>query len=481
MAEKETRGQGNQEVAENKVPTAAFSERKIFIAQGKGAERFAERMRATDPDELQRLLEQREKYEPPKLIDAVRDGFRRVSRDLIGREDTLNQTFLALLTREHQLIYSKAGTAKTLLASSVFNQFDNARVFSIQFTKGTPEEAVVGGVDLTELKNGRVKHNTRGTIVDARLAFLDELFDANDVTLRSILGILNERWFKKGSQEERALMHTAIAATNYIRSTDVTEAVIDRFAFRSFIIPNQNAYDLLRIDKAYAESVGKVRQPNKKIPFDYIDYLADIVEGEIEGREIKSPPHVLFLKNEIIREYLDLINTDRKANDKPELYLSPRTIAKARDVLNASALLHNRQETTIEDLNALKYMICTLGSPDEDQVKVFENAKRNVKGSVNRHDLETVDTLINTNDVLEQIIEAKETGIPLDLRLLDRIKLFLGITSLSELTFSQIVQVVNRARPSNPRVAEIQKGIASRMAIEAQRFASTGTNNPNLF
>ena len=94
-------------------------------------------------------------------IEALKAGMRRVSNRVVGREQLVEQTALAILSREHQLIFSRAGTAKTLYAESVFGAFD-AETFAMQFTKGTTEEAVVGAYDLEQFKAGRIWHITEG-------------------------------------------------------------------------------------------------------------------------------------------------------------------------------------------------------------------------------------------------------------------------------------------------------------------------------
>ena len=126
----------------------------------------------------------------------------------------------------------------------------------------------------------------------ADFAFLDEVFDANDVALRSMLGILNERTFRKGKQIEQARLHTAIATTNFLRASDLTEAVLDRFAFRATLLPDYDPYSLLRVDEAYGRNAGKVVKPEKKVPFEQVDHLADIVEGLVPGQEIHAPAHI---------------------------------------------------------------------------------------------------------------------------------------------------------------------------------------------
>lgn len=422
------------------------------------------------------VLRARENYDIGLLSAGIKDCFRAISRKVIGRETLLAQTLYALLTREHQLIYSRAGLAKSLYASTVFGTFSGAKNFSIQLTKGTTEEGIVGGIDLNEMKKGNIMHNIEDGIVRARFAFLDEIFDANDVALRSLLGILNERLFRKGKQQVDAVLHTAIATSNYVRATEITEAIIDRFPFRAYLMPSSSPYDQLRIDEAYAENTGKLVLPDhKKIPFEHIEYLADVVEFKVPGKTIDAPWHVLFLKNAIVAEYMRLVNDGRKKQQQPELYVSPRTSAKTRDILNAHALLQGRTTVTAEDLASLKYMICTLGD-SERQEDAFEKAYKSVISGIDGNERDMVDVLMEAHDLLETVLDGKQSGKVFDLSFFERIKAFFGLTSVSELSLGRVRETIARLKPTTPLIVELHRDILARIDGEIRRSAGQDEN-----
>ena len=397
------------------------------------------------------------------IVQALKQRVEAVAEQVIGREALLNQTLLALLTREHQLLFSRAGTAKSLLANTLYSQFTDAQVFKIQMTKGTPEEALVGAINIDELKKGSVVHNTKGTIVDAKLGFIDEIFDGNDVALRSLLGILNERSFTKGKQHEKSTLHMVIAATNYLRSTDVTEAVLDRFLFRSTILPDTNPYSMLQIDDAYENSGTRVETPQAdRIPFEHIERLADIVEGKHSKIKIDCPAHVLFLKNNVILEYSQAINEVRLHNNRPEVYISPRTIAKSRDILNASALLDGRAKVAPKDLLALRYLIPTLGNKEEELC--FDKALQKVATEIADDDRRAVDKLMDASEIAKALYDAAKAGKTPDASWIERIKLFFGWTTIGEITFNKIEEVVKKVSTRDPRVQTLQSGVLTRVA-----------------
>jgi len=124
-------------------------------------------------------------FDPAEAIEQVKRVFSTLEQDLVGLRPLLIQSVYALLTRENLLIFSPPGTAKTFYASAIFSRIRGARIFDTQMSKGTLAEELFGSIDTEQLKGGRIVHNTRGTLVDADLAFIDEFFDANDMVRRA--------------------------------------------------------------------------------------------------------------------------------------------------------------------------------------------------------------------------------------------------------------------------------------------------------
>src|SRR5688572_9110540 len=75
----------------------------------------------------------------PQAIEIFKGALINVAEAVPGRTQLLQQTALALLTRRHQLLISRAGTGKSLYGDSVFSQFEG-EVFKAQFTQGTRVE-----------------------------------------------------------------------------------------------------------------------------------------------------------------------------------------------------------------------------------------------------------------------------------------------------------------------------------------------------
>lgn len=398
--------------------------------------------------------------DPFEIVAHVKLAFGDLEEELVGFGPLVVQSVLALLTRENLLIFGPPGTAKTLYAGMLFGRIAEASVFDTQMSKGTLPEELFGSIDVEQLKRGRTVHRTQNTLVDADLAFIDEFFDANDMVLRALLGVFNERVFKKGTQIEPAALHTGIAAANYLRATEVTEAVLDRFLFRAYLGPDYSPFALLAVDRAFGRHYGRCSGPaRRQVPLAGLAYLADIAGGRVPEFTVRAAPHVLFLKNAVLNRYRELLEEAGEPGTRRPIYISPRTYAKSRIVLNAAALLRGRTEIRPEDLAQLKYVVTTLGGRPE-QAQCFEKALSETLLRVRGPDFEHIDNLAAASELAEQLMARRRAGhAVLPSGLLQRLLRFFGLVSEGELTFEHLRRYVDGLKPHDERVKALRQGV----------------------
>ena len=403
--------------------------------------------------------------DPLAVVERLKCVFAPLERELVGFGSLLMQAVYALLTRENMLIFSPAGTAKTLCANMIFSRIAGASVFDTQMSKGTLVEELCGSLNIDQMKRGRVVHNTSGTLVDADLAFIDEFFDANDMVLRALLGIFNERVFKKGSQIENARLHTGIAAANYVRATAVTEAVLDRFLLRAYIAPDYSPFNLLSIDQAFARNYGcsPVPRPDQQIPLSQLTFVSNIVRGKDLQRPIHAPPHVLFMKNAVISRYRELVTEWCVGQKRQPPYVSPRTYAKSRFMLNAAAMLRGRMEVTTDDLSQLKFAITTVGGPAEE-AQCFDSALHSTLLRIRAEEREQIDSLAAASDLAEQVMCSVRDGVAISHSgVLQRVMRFFGLISEGQVTFDYVRRFVEHISPTDTLVRDLKLGVIRRL------------------
>lgn len=403
----------------------------------------------------------------PHAIEAFKSALLDVAESVPGRTLLLQQTALALLTRRHQLLISRAGTGKSLYGESVFGHFEGS-CFKAQFSQGTRLETVLGGLDLKLFHEGKLWHNTAHSLVTADFAYLDEFMNANDLVLEALLGILNERRFQQGEQQEEARLHTALAMTNHLKLSAISEPILDRFLFKASIDPHGDQLNDILIDLAYATHHGRAMRPEHPIPLAVLQDLSAIVTGVHPERSIEASHDVLFLKNELIEAFIHR-NTARRqalgaAATGPDGYVSPRTKAASRDVLNATALLNHRTTVRRQDLQALRFVLTTLPGSDravrDPEQDIFAEALQSTLAGYSDQDLETVNELTT----IAQTFAWYTHGTPLEAqqghsRVVRFFLSLIGKTSWHDVTYETFVDALASRDIVNPRVNALREEI----------------------
>ncbi len=325
---------------------------------------------------------------------------------VINREEVIEQAICALLTGEHLLLQSRTGAGKSLLAEQIFRMFDGGRIFRVQASKEQQPDTFFGGLDLEALKIGRIVHNTEGSLVESEFGFIDEIFDANDFTLRALLSLLNERRLMRGVQDVASPLHTVIAATNYLRISEVTEALLDRFLFKALILPDKDPFIQYKISQQYLEHGGRVVEPPQKISFAKLKHLSLVVRGLADDMVISITNEMLYFTNIVIRHYVFLRNRQHseqlKATSGGDFYISPRTQAKSLDLLRALAMLKGRTHVAHEDVSRLYFIFATVGLPEE--VAMFKKSYTTVLNSLtSSRAFDQVTILLDFTEILDKL------------------------------------------------------------------------------
>lgn len=332
-----------------------------------------------------------------------------VARRVINREEVIEQAFCAFLTGEHLLLQSRTGAGKSLLAEQLFACIEGARTFRVQASKEQQPDTYFGGLDIEKLKTGKIFHNTEGSLVESEFGFIDEIFDANDFTLRALLSLLNERRLIRGVQNVEANIHTVIAATNYLRISEVTEAILDRFLFKAIILPDKDPLIQYKIGVQYSQHSNRIIAPTKKIPYNHLYRLKRMINGLDSTYEFRISAEMLYFTNLVIRHYEFARNRGlrekfkgHQSNEYSDFYISPRTQAKALDLLRALAFLDGRTLADSQDVRKLSLIFATAGLPEETHL--FDKSFTAVFNSLNAgNGFEQIRTLIAYESLLEQI------------------------------------------------------------------------------
>jgi MoxR-like ATPase len=247
---------------------------------------------------------------------------------MLGYEQIERVATLAVMSGEHVLIIGRPGTGKSAFARQFFAGFEG-ELFAYQFSRFTAE-ADVFGIPSPErlMRDGVPVYPTSALPFRARFYFLDELFDASDVLLRTLLGILNERRFFRMDPPVAVSLETAIATSNALRLTEQTEAVLDRFLFTSSA-PTLDDSSLLRIVQEYGGF-----QPSDVVASSQPKPWSAVLA-------VRKAAQKALIPEDVARQCVSLAR---------EFGFSARRLARWAWTLRVRAAMNRRAKVTLEDV-----------------------------------------------------------------------------------------------------------------------------------
>ncbi len=168
--------------------------------------------------------------------ESVRLAVAEACRGLVQRESLVELVVLCAVAREHLLVVGPPGTAKSEAVRRIARRL-GGRYFEYLVGRFTEPTEIFGPVNLRKLKEGIVETETVGMLPDAEIAFLDEVFLGSTAILNTLLGILNERTFRRGHTNTSCPLRICVGASNRIPEDEQLAAFADRFLVRAFVEP----------------------------------------------------------------------------------------------------------------------------------------------------------------------------------------------------------------------------------------------------
>lgn len=282
-------------------------------------------------------------YQPQQFRQVIKTAI----QGLVGREQLAELIILSIIAKEHLLVIGPPGTAKSAvvrrIAKAVHGQY-----FEYLLGRFTEPTELFGAVDLKQLREGRVEIDTEGMLPQADIVFLDEVFLGSTAILNTLLGILNERVFRKGHTQINTPLKVCIGASNSLPEDETLAAFADRFLIHLFVdsVSDNHIEDLL---KGGWQS-EHLNLDNHAITLEHIASL---------GEEL---PNVDL--DEIFPIFAQAIRELRKNN----IILSDRRTVKTLKLIAAAALLSGRKKAEKQDLWPLYYVLPTQECQQKGQV-----------------------------------------------------------------------------------------------------------------
>src|SRR5829696_5016836 len=143
----------------------------------------------------------------------LRAAISQASRGLVEREALVELIALSAVAGEHLLVVGPPGTAKSEAVRRVSRALGGS-YFEYLLGRFTEPSEIFGPVDLRKLKEGIVETETANMLPEAEIAFLDEVFLGSTAILNTLLGLLNERIFRRGHTLMQCPLRLCVGASN---------------------------------------------------------------------------------------------------------------------------------------------------------------------------------------------------------------------------------------------------------------------------
>ncbi len=173
---------------------------------------------------------------PTQAEAAVRRAIIAASEGLIDRRALVELIAMSAVAGEHVLVIGPPGTAKSEAVRRIATSLGGT-YFEYLLGRFTEPSEIFGPVSLKRLKDGVVETETAGMLPETDIAFLDEVFLGSTAILNTLLGILNERRFRRGHTAIQCPLRVCVGASNRLPEDEHLAAFADRFLVRVFVGP----------------------------------------------------------------------------------------------------------------------------------------------------------------------------------------------------------------------------------------------------
>ena len=254
----------------------------------------------------------------------------------LERENEIEGILVALLSRQHMLMIGPAGTAKSALSVEIAEIVQGTTYFQWLLTRFSTPEELFGPLSLKDLEKGVYKRNTISKMPEANLVFLDEIFKANSAILNSLLLLINERVFYNDGTPVKVPLISVIGASNeYPEEGEGLEALFDRFLLRfevEYIADEMNFVSMM-----------KGCDQNQVMPSMTMEELV----------QLQYFTDTVTIPDEVYESLSKIRNELRDEGIRP----SDRRFKQSLSILQAKALLHQRQFVKVSDIVILENVL----------------------------------------------------------------------------------------------------------------------------
>jgi MoxR-like ATPase len=274
----------------------------------------------------------------------------------VDRDEVIDLLGIGALCQEHVLVIGPPGTAKTRLLNR-FCQMLDTTAFSYLLTRFTEPAEIFGPIDVKLFQENSVYEvKTAGMLPEARVAFLDEVFQGSSAILNTLLTLINERTFHNGRTTVTTPLITLVGSSNEIPDDPVLAAFSDRFLLRCTLgyVSDDQIEEVLQLGWAaeqaliYAAGSNGAGRAARWSPADERNFVP------VSPHELSTLQQAVARidLSEVMLPYVRIIQALRAEG----ISFSDRRAVRAQKVFAASALMAGRGEARVTDLARIVHL-----------------------------------------------------------------------------------------------------------------------------
>lgn len=279
---------------------------------------------------------------PVALVDKFHATMLSMGNHMVERSEVIESLTVSMLAELNILLLGKPGTGKSKTVRNLIAHISllpEGAYYERLLTKFSVPAELFGPPDIPALEHGVYRHVTRGTLVEALIAFIDEIFKGNSAILNSFLAAFNEKIFHNDVPIDMPLSFV-VGASNETPKGEELAAIDDRLTQRLMVNPVQGSSAWVQMLK----SKGK----GAIVPTITWD---DILLAQKEVQTVELP-------NDVYDAMLDLRGKLHRLGVHP----TDRRWVDSQSAIQATAWLRGADCADISDLRVLRNVLWTAPS-----------------------------------------------------------------------------------------------------------------------
>ncbi len=303
-----------------------------------------------------------------RIVAGIVDNILKIEEELneifVERENEIRMLTLTFITGSNGFFHGPAGTGKSALVEEYRKRIEDCSYFRILMGKTTEPSEIFGPVSINAMKNDIYKVNTKNKLPEANISFVDEIFKANSAVLNNLLTIMNEKLFFNEKVQKVPLI-SLIGASNEYYEDDSLIALYDRFLLRWNIEYIKEPGNRITLFKNYLDRRRESSLLHENATVEAPMCKINIKDLMIINEKVKE----ITVSIKVLNTYNKLLNTLLRKN----IIISDRRKNESLKIVQAAALLDDRCEAEIQDLEVLKY---TLWTSEEEMPAILEEVEK---------------------------------------------------------------------------------------------------------